>query len=158
VTEERVGRDLVGEQLRVALGERLSLPPETEWSRLHAMEFRINAEDPGADFMPSPGTVRCWQPPAGEGIRFDSFVREGMQIQPFYDSMVGKLIVSGDNRESAMERGRFALQRFHIEGIATTAPFHLALLGDTDFRSNRIHTRWVEQSFMPAWAEESGHG
>ncbi len=151
VTEERVGVDLVVEQLRVALGEPLSLPPRESWRAVHAMEFRLNAEDPASGFRPTPGVLGRWRPPSGPEIRIDTFVFESMRVLPFYDSMLAKLIVTGADRESAMARARHALDSLEVDGIATTAPFHRALLDDPDFRANRVSTRWVEETFLPGW-------
>jgi acetyl-CoA carboxylase biotin carboxylase subunit len=148
VTEARIGHDLIEEQLRVALGEPLSIPQETDWPGGHAMEFRINAEDAARGFVPSPGTIGHWQPPVSEGLRIDTFVYPGIKVQPYYDSMVAKLIVHGTDRQDVLERSRQALDSFGIEGISTTREFHRALLDDPDFASGKIHTRWVETEFM----------
>jgi acetyl-CoA carboxylase biotin carboxylase subunit len=148
VTEALTGADLVAEQLRVAAGEPLSLeqPPEP---RACAIEFRINAEDAGRDFVPSPGTIRRWAPPAGSGIRLDSHAYAGYTVSPFYDSLLGKLIVAGADRGAMLERARAALATFHVEGVATTLPFHRRLIEEPAFRSGELHTRWVEQEFRP---------
>ncbi|MGI9425415.1 MAG: acetyl-CoA carboxylase biotin carboxylase subunit [Hyphomicrobiaceae bacterium] len=148
VTEMCIGHDLIVEQLRVAMGERLSIPDDRAWPRGHAVEFRINAEDAARKFMPSPGRVRSWRPPQGVGVRVDSYVYEGLEIQPYYDSMIAKLIVHGPDRPAALERARNALDSFSIEGVQTTVPFHRALLDDPDFIANKICTRWVENTFL----------
>jgi acetyl-CoA carboxylase biotin carboxylase subunit len=143
VTEMLTGIDLVGEQLRIADGQGLAFdvpPPHTG----HAIEFRINAEDPAQGFMPSPGTIHQWRAPSGTGVRLDSHVYPGYQVPTFYDSLLGKLIVQGDNRMDALAKARIALSRFTVEGVKTTIPFHLDLLDDPEFQSGDIHTGWVE--------------
>ncbi|MFT7576648.1 MAG: acetyl-CoA carboxylase biotin carboxylase subunit [Alphaproteobacteria bacterium] len=154
VTEMCIGHDLIIEQLRVAMGEGLSIPKESDWPGGHAIEFRINAEDPVHDFRPSPGRVHHWRPPQGAGIRVDSFVYKGIDIQPFYDSMIAKLIVHGADRESALERARSALDAFEIDGPATSRSFHRALIDDPDFVASKIHTRWVENTFLQRFTDE----
>ena len=150
VTEVRVGANLVAEQLRVAMGQALSLPEEKAWQAVHAIEFRINAEDPSAGFMPRPGTVAKWEVPTGSGIRMDTFASVGTAIPPFYDSMVGKLIIYDETRDQAIEKAQQVLDQIQIEGIPTSTPFHQALVGSLAFRENRIYTRWVEQEFLPS--------
>lgn len=154
VTEICIGHDLIIEQFRVALGEPLSIADEAVWPGGHAIEFRINAEDASRDFQPSPGRVHEWRLPRGSGIRVDSFVYEGIDVQPFYDSMIAKLVVHGVDREAALACARDALDRFEISGPATLKPFHRALVDDPDFRSNRIHTRWVESTFLGRLSKE----
>src|SRR5487761_527285 len=146
VTEALTGADLVAEQLRVAAGARLSIaaPPAP---RGCAIEFRINAEDSTRDFFPSPGTIRAWTPPIGPGIRLDSHVYAGYTVSPFYDSLLGKLIVAGSDRETALERARRVLALFDVVGVATTIPFHRRLIDAADFLSGALHTRWIEQEF-----------
>jgi acetyl-CoA carboxylase biotin carboxylase subunit len=144
VTEVITGCDLVAEQIRVAAGEPLSFADRQPPATGHAIEFRINAEDPARGFMPSPGVLRRWQPPQGEGIRFDSHVYQGYTVPPYYDSLLGKLIVHGCDRTTVLSRARDALQAFVVEGITTTIPFHLKVLEHPDFVANRVHTRWVE--------------
>ncbi len=145
VTEARTGLDLVALQFRIARGESLPAYDDKKAPGGHAIEFRINAEDWRKDFQPSPGTLTRWRPPAGPGIRFDSAAYEGYRIPPFYDSMIGKLIIHGDNREHAFERARAALEQFEVEGVATTIGFHRALLDAPDFVAGNVHTRWVEE-------------
>jgi acetyl-CoA carboxylase biotin carboxylase subunit len=144
VTEVVTGCDLVAEQIRVAAGQPLSFADQQPPGAGHAIEFRINAEDPARGFMPSPGVLRRWQPPQGEGIRFDSHVYQGYAVPPYYDSLLGKLIVHGHDRAAALARARDALQAFVVDGVATTIPFHLRVLEHPDFIANRVHTRWVE--------------
>ena len=145
VTEMLTGVDLVKEQIRVAAGEPLSLKQEDVPMVGHAMEFRINAEDPDQDFMPSPGEVTFLDVPGGPGVRIDSAIYQGYKIPPFYDSMVGKLVVWALTREEAIGRARRALREYRLEGIKTTIPLHLRLLEDDAFRSGEYHTGYLEK-------------
>lgn len=145
VTEMLTGVDLVKEQIRVAAGEPLSLKQEEVPMVGHAMEFRINAEDPDNDFMPSPGEVTFLDVPGGPGVRIDSAIYQGYKIPPFYDSMVGKLVVWALTREEAIDRARRALREYRLEGIKTTIPLHLRLLEDEAFRSGEYHTGYLEE-------------
>jgi acetyl-CoA carboxylase, biotin carboxylase subunit len=145
VTEMLTGVDLVKEQILVASGEPLSLTQEDVPFVGHAMEFRINAEDPDQDFMPSPGEITSLEVPGGPGVRVDSAVYQGYTIPPFYDSLVGKLIVWGLNREEAIKRSSRALREYRLEGIKTTIPLHLRLLEDEAFRSGEYHTGYLEE-------------
>jgi len=145
VTEMLTGVDLVKEQILVASGEPLSLKQEDVPFVGHAMEFRINAEDPDQDFMPSPGEITFLEVPGGPGVRVDSAIYQGYTIPPFYDSMVGKLIVWGLNREEAIKRSGRALREYRLEGIKTTIPLHLRLLEDDAFRSGEYHTGYLEE-------------
>jgi acetyl-CoA carboxylase biotin carboxylase subunit len=149
VTEVLIGHDLVEGQFRVALGEPLAAAIPPGGVRGHAIEFRINAEDWRNGFRPTPGTLRRWRPPVGPGIRIDSFAYDGIVIPPFYDSMLGKLIVHGESRDAALALARGAIMRFRVEGLATTLDFHRRLLDDEDFRAGAVHTRWVETTFLP---------
>ncbi|MCD6675390.1 MAG: acetyl-CoA carboxylase biotin carboxylase subunit [Burkholderiaceae bacterium] len=144
VTEMITGRDLVVEMIRIASGEALSFGQDDVAIRGHAIECRINAEDFRAGFRPSPGQLRTWSPPSGPGIRLDSHCYAGYRIPPFYDSMIGKLLVHANDRTQAIEKMRDALEAFVIEGIETTIPFHRMVLSHPDFRENRVTTRWVE--------------
>lgn len=148
VTEEVFGVDLVLEQLRVAAGEELSISSPAPPDGLSAIEFRINAESPEQGFKPSPGMIRTWAPPSGTGIRLDSHIYPGYAMPPFYDSLIGKLIVQGGSRKEALERAASALARFRVEGIETTIPFHRELLQHSDFVEGSAHTRWVEQEML----------
>jgi acetyl-CoA carboxylase biotin carboxylase subunit len=151
VTEMLTGVDLVAEQLRVAAGERLSLAKGSDVPLTgHAIEFRINAEDPARGFMPSPGTVTTWKPPQMPKVRFDSHVYRGYSVPRQYDSLLGKLIVYGTDRDDAIARSVQALDLFVVEGVATTIPFHLQLLKHRDFVKANVHTRWVETEFSHA--------
>ena len=144
VTEMLTGVDLVKEQIRVAAGEPLSLGQEDVPFVGHSIEFRLNAEDPDNDFMPSPGEVTFLDVPGGPGVRVDSAMYQGYRIPPFYDSMVGKLIVWALTREEAISRARRALREYRLEGIETTIPLHLRLLEDEAFRSGDYHTGYLE--------------
>jgi acetyl-CoA carboxylase biotin carboxylase subunit len=145
VTEMLTGTDLVVEQFRVAAGDRLSFG-SCRWNGRSAIEFRINAEDPANGFRPTPGILTRWRPPSGPGIRFDSHVYEGYSVPPFYDSLLGKLIVSGETRAVAIETARFALDSFEVSGISTTIAFHRRLLRRPEFAAGQVHTRWVEHA------------
>jgi acetyl-CoA carboxylase biotin carboxylase subunit len=144
VTEMITGIDLVKEQLKVAGGEGLSVGQSEIPLSGHSIEFRINAEDPDNDFFPSPGEVTAVEVPGGPGVRVDTAVFAGYQIPPFYDSMVGKLIVWGNDREEALARARRALEEYRLEGIKTTIPLHLRLLDDEAFRAGEYHTSYLE--------------
>jgi acetyl-CoA carboxylase biotin carboxylase subunit len=145
VTEMLTGVDLVKEQILVASGESLSLTQKDVPFVGHAMEFRINAEDPDEDFMPSPGEITSLEVPGGPGVRVDSAIYQGYTIPPFYDSLVGKLIVWGLNRDEAIKRSSRALREYRLEGIETTIPLHLRLLQDDAFRSGEYHTGYLEE-------------
>jgi acetyl-CoA carboxylase, biotin carboxylase subunit len=139
--------------LLIAGGESLPYRQSDMAIRGHAVEVRINAEDPAKQFMPAPGRVVRFRAPEGEGVRFDTMLYEGYVVPPFYDSLLGKLIVAGDSREETLRRLRTALQDLSIEGLATTRGLHLALLDDEDVRNGTVHTRWLEDwlpSNLPA--------
>ncbi|MEX2471025.1 MAG: acetyl-CoA carboxylase biotin carboxylase subunit [Gemmatimonadota bacterium] len=142
VTEVCTGVDLVKEQIRVAAGEPLSNPEGAEL-RGHAIEFRINAEDPARNFAPSPGTIRTFHPPGGPGVRLDTHVYAGYKVPPYYDSLIAKLIVSGRDREEAVVRARHSLDQFIIEGIHTTLPFLRRILDDEAFIRGDVDTGFV---------------
>jgi acetyl-CoA/propionyl-CoA carboxylase biotin carboxyl carrier protein len=110
----------------------------------HAIEFRINAEDPFSNFTPSPGTITEYREPSGIGVRVDGWVHSGTKVSQFYDNLVAKLIVWASDRDQAIDRGRRALQEYEIHGIATTIPAHLQVLAHEDFRADRHHTKWIE--------------
>ena len=148
VTEALVGLDLVALQFKIAAGEALPKVNEKTRPGGHAIEFRINAEDWTDGFRPSPGRLEKWRPPAGPGVRFDSAVYEGYWVPPYYDSMIGKLIVHGADRDAALARARDALDRFEVAGIATTIGFHRRLIDHPDFLAGRVHTRWVDDIGM----------
>ncbi len=158
VSEEVTGLDLVREQLRIAAGEPLGYgdPP----LRGHSIEFRINGEDPGRNFLPQPGPVTIWQPPSGPGVRLDSGVVQGSVIGGGFDSLLAKLIITGHDRNQAIERARRALDEFTVEGLPTVLPFHRAVVRDPAFapadpgQPFTVHTRWIESDFVggiPPW-------
>ncbi|MGN6534700.1 MAG: biotin carboxylase N-terminal domain-containing protein, partial [Mesorhizobium sp.] len=154
VTEETTGVDLVREQFRIAEGLPLSFT-ETPRPRGHALEFRINVEDPGRGFLPMAGAISLFAPPSGPGVRIDSGVETGSTAPPLFDSLIAKLIVWGATRDEAIARARRALGEFRIEGVPTVLPFHRAALDHPDFSKNfAIHTRWIEMDF--AGAMEAG--
>ena len=151
VSEFVTGVDLVREMLRIAGGEPLRLKQGDIAVRGHAIEVRINAEDPDADFRPQPGTVGELRIPGGHGVRFDTMLYPGYTVPPFYDSLLAKLIVWDDSRDAALARLRRALDELEIGGITTTKKLHQALLADADVKAGRFHTRWLER-----WLEEAG--
>ena len=134
VTEMISGVDIVAEQLKVASGERLEIPEEALSPEGHAIEFRINAEDPGRNFLPQAGLVEVYNPPGGPGVRVDSHLYAGYRVPPHYDSLLAKLIVHARDREAAIRRGLRALDEFAVSGMETTLPLHLAVLEDEEFR------------------------
>ena len=153
VTEMVTGTDLVLEQLRVAAGEPLSFTAQTIEHRGHAVEWRINAEDPERGFLPSPGRLTRWSPPEeGPDVRVDTFVRAGLDISPYYDSMLAKLIVRGETHAEALERSAVALDAFEVEGVRTTIGFQRAMIDHPDFIEGRVHTRWIEERLAGAVA------
>jgi len=156
VSEMVSGVDLVQQQLRVAGGQGLSMDQDDVALSGHAIECRINAEDVSRGFTPVPGTISHWAPPEGEGIRLDSHMSAGAVIPPFYDSMVGKLIVHGADRAQAVARLTDALDDFTVEGVPTTIDLHRQIVRHPDFIANRFHTRWLEQVMLaePAIAAE----
>jgi acetyl-CoA carboxylase biotin carboxylase subunit len=145
VTEMITGVDIVKESIRVAAGEQLSWKQEDVSLTGHAIECRLNAEDPSKNFMPQPGTIETWQPAGGPGVRVDSHVRSGYRIPPNYDSMIGKLIVHGRDRNEAIERMRSALSEMKIGPIASTIPLHQRLLNHHAFVSADFDINWVER-------------
>ncbi len=145
VTEMVTGLDLMTEMIRVAAGEKLSLPANPATFRGHAIECRINAEDPAHNFRPSPGEITVFHPPGGPGVRVDTHMYQGYRVPPHYDSLIGKLIVHGDTRAIALARMRFALESFIIEGVPTTIPFLLELLSDPRFVEGEFDTRFLER-------------
>jgi acetyl-CoA carboxylase biotin carboxylase subunit len=148
VTEEIFGVDLVAEQMRVAAGEPLSFEQPAAASGRCAIEFRINAEDSHNGFRPSPGVITEWSPPNGQGIRLDSHVYKSYALPPYYDSLLGKLVISASNRTELLAAADAALSRFKVAGIETTIPFHARLLGCAPFVDATAHTRWVEQEML----------
>lgn len=145
VTEEITFTDIVKEQIRIAAGEPMSCGERAPFvPHGHAIEFRINAEDPEHGFRPCPGTITRFEPPAGPGVRVESYVRTGSRISPYYDSLVAKLIVRGADRAEAIARGKRALEEFVIEGIKTTIPFHQRVLENECFLVGDACTDFIE--------------
>ncbi|WP_129114696.1 acetyl-CoA carboxylase biotin carboxylase subunit [Halegenticoccus tardaugens] len=146
VTEARTGFDLVKWQLRVAAGKEIDFGQSDVRPVGAAIEFRINAEDPANDFTPRPGTVDVYRPPRGIGVRVDDGIDQGDEVGPFYDSMVGKVVVAGQTRTEAVARSKRALRECEIDGIPTTIPFHERVLSDERFLAGEHTTRFVEDS------------
>jgi len=142
VTEQSLGVDLIKEQILVAMGERLSLSEREPM--LHAIECRINAEDPRENWRPSPGTITSLHFPGGHGVRIDSHIYYGYTIPPYYDSMIAKLITFAPSRKEAIAKMRRALDEFVIEGIATTIPFHRAMMDNPDFNAGAFDTKYLD--------------
>ena len=148
VSEETSGLDLVREQFRIAEGEKLNLTEDPE-PRGHSIEFRINGEDAGRNFLPAPGTVTSISYPAGPGVRVDAGVESGSVIGGQFDSLLAKLIVTGSDRAQALERSRRALAEFQVEGMATVLEFHRIVVNEPAFAAATedgftVHTRWIE--------------
>ncbi|WP_327142190.1 acetyl/propionyl/methylcrotonyl-CoA carboxylase subunit alpha [Nocardia sp. NBC_01327] len=152
VTEEITGIDLVREQLLLAAGGLLDYPDPAP--RGHALEFRINCEDAGRNFLPGPGVVTRYRPPSGPGVRLDSGIESGSIVGAQWDSLLAKLIVTGEDRAQALQRAARALREFEIDGLPTTLPLHRAVVTDPDFTDApfRVHTRWIETEFRNAIA------
>ena len=146
VTEEVVSYDLIKEQIKIAAGEKIS--GRNYEPQLHAIECRINAEDPYNDFRPSPGKITVLHTPGGHGVRVDSHVYAGYVIPPYYDSMIGKLITVAQTREEAINTMYRALSEYVIEGVKTTIPFHLQLMQNEDFRKGNFTTKFLETFTM----------
>ena len=142
VTEEVINFDLIKEQIKIAMGEPIS--GKNYEPQMHAIECRINAEDPYNDFRPSPGRITVLHQPGGHGVRVDSHVYAGYVIPPYYDSMIGKLIATAQTREEAINTMYRALSEYVIEGIKTTIPFHLQLMQNADFRKGNFTTKFLE--------------
>lgn len=145
ITEMVTGIDIVKEQILIAAGEKISFSQADVQARGHAIECRINAEDPFKNFMPSPGTVTEYVEPTGPWVRVDSACYKGYQVLPFYDSLLAKLVVWGRTRDEAIVRTRIALENFKIVGLSTTIPFHLQMLADDAFRAGEVYTTYVEK-------------
>jgi acetyl-CoA carboxylase biotin carboxylase subunit len=139
------GIDIVREQIEIAANRPLRISQDDVRITGHAIEFRINAEDPDRDFRPDPGTIAVFEPPAGDGIRVDTHVESGYEIPPFYDSMIAKLIVHGADRDDAIRRSEAALEAFRIEGVATTIPIQRRILAEPAFREGAYDTTWLER-------------
>ncbi|MEM7696600.1 MAG: acetyl-CoA carboxylase biotin carboxylase subunit [Pseudomonadota bacterium] len=144
VSEMITGVDLVGEMLRIAGGTPLRYPQEEIVPRGHAIEVRLNAENPAQNFLPAPGTIERLESPGGPGVRFDTMLYQGYTVPPFYDSLLGKLIVHGEDREAALQKLKTALHELKIEGLHTTAPLFTALLDAPDVQSGNVTITWLE--------------
>ncbi|XGV99373.1 MAG: acetyl-CoA carboxylase biotin carboxylase subunit [Leptolyngbya sp. BL-A-14] len=145
VTEMITGLDLIAEQIRIAQGEALSITQDEVVLRGHAIECRINAEDPDHNFRPNPGRISGYLPPSGPGVRMDSHVYTDYEIPPYYDSLIGKLIVWGSDRPAAIRRMRRALRECAVTGLPTTIGFHQRILDTPEFQKGDIYTNFVEQ-------------
>jgi acetyl-CoA carboxylase biotin carboxylase subunit len=145
ITEEVYGCDLVKEQIHVAAGAHLSPHVANAVPRLHAIQCRINAEDPANNFQPSPGKIVFYYAPGGRGVRIDSHAYTGYVVPPYYDSLISKLITIGATRTSAIDRMRRALDEYYVTGIKTTVPFHSAILRSAEFREGKYDTGFVER-------------
>jgi acetyl-CoA carboxylase biotin carboxylase subunit len=145
VTELVTGLDLIAEQIRIAAGERLSLRQEAIEFRGHAIEFRINAEDPDDNFSPQTGVIESLQLPGGPGVRVDSHLYPGYEIPPFYDSLLGKVIVWGETRDIALARSRRALRELEIGGVKTNVPFHRGIIDNDAFIEARVSTNLLDR-------------
>jgi acetyl-CoA carboxylase biotin carboxylase subunit len=144
------GVDLVAEMIRIAGGGRLAKKQAEMERRGHAIEVRLNAEDPAKNFMSFPGRIDVLTVPGGPGVRFDHMLYSGYMVPPFYDSLLGKLIVWAEDRDGALRRLARALAELRIEGVATTAPLFSALLEAGDVKSGAVHTGWLEP-----WLEDN---
>jgi acetyl-CoA carboxylase biotin carboxylase subunit len=149
VTEMITGLDLVQEMLWIAAGRRLSVRQDQIAARGHAIECRINAEDPRRQFAPSPGVITDLQIPGGPGVRFDGAIYQGYRVPIFYDSLLGKLIAWGETREAALGRLRQALAEMQVQGVETTISLHRSLVEDPDVLASAVHTNWLE-AWLPA--------
>ena len=149
VTEQVTGVDLIAVQLRVAAGDGIGVEQLDVVLRGHAIEVRVNAENPRANFAPSPGRITRWHAPTGEGIRLDTHARQGYLVPPFYDSMIGKLIAFGKDRGQAIDRLLGAIGEFTLEGPKNTLELAAFIVNHRDFRDNRITTRWLEDKGLP---------
>jgi len=158
ITEMVTGIDIVKEQIKMAAGEELQYKQEDITLRGHAINCRVNAEDPYNNFIPCPGTVTRYLPPGGPGVRVDSALYTGYTIPVFYDSLIAKLAVWGATREEAIARLQNALNEYIIEGIKTTIPFQLKILSDKHFRKGEIHTGFVDERISSFAVEEEHEG
>ena len=149
VTEMITGVDIVQTQIRIASGEPLPFAQADIAPTGHAIECRITADDAWNGFSPSPGRITRWAPPAQPGVRLDTHCFEGYTVPPFYDSMIAKVIAHGDTRRAAIERMKAYLGAFQIEGIATTIPFQLRVIGHRRFVDGDVTTTWVEKELLP---------
>jgi acetyl-CoA carboxylase biotin carboxylase subunit len=142
VTEEVIDHDLIKEQIKVAAG--IAISGKSYFPQMHAIECRINAEDPYNDFRPSPGVITSFHSPKGHGVRVDTHVYAGYRVPPYYDSLIAKLICRAQTREECINKMQRALEEFITEGIKTTVPFHIKLMKDPQFRAGNFTTSFVE--------------
>jgi acetyl-CoA carboxylase, biotin carboxylase subunit len=149
VTEMVLGVDLVERQIRIARGDGVGMTQEEVACSGHAIECRINAEDPAKGFAPSPGTIESYRAPGGPGIRIDTHAFQGYTVPPYYDSLIAKVIAWGSDRDQAIRRMRRALQEMRVDGVKTTIAFHRELLRDPTFQAGNVYTRYIEQEFLP---------
>ncbi len=156
VTEMITGVDLVVQQLKIARGEPLAYQQSDIRINGHAIECRINAESPQHAFRPCPGLIREWRPPRGPGIRMDSHCYSNYFVPPYYDSLLGKLIVHGADRHEAADRMKLALDNFHVSGIDTGIPFLKTVIDDPEYRSGKVNTRWLEKKLEEYAARYAG--
>ncbi|HDP69846.1 MAG TPA: acetyl-CoA carboxylase biotin carboxylase subunit [Actinobacteria bacterium] len=148
VTEVVTGIDIVKEQIRIAAGEKMRHTQDKVELNGHAIEFRINAEDPNKNFMPQAGEIKLFNPPGGPGVRVDSHIYSGYKIPPYYDSLLGKLIIWGETRDEAIARSKRALDEFIIIGPETVIPFHLKVIDNAFFRKGEVYTNFVSRRIM----------
>jgi acetyl-CoA carboxylase biotin carboxylase subunit len=148
VTELVTGIDLVREQIRIAAGEKLRFHQKDIQQRGHAIECRINAEDPANNFRSSPGVITRWQPPGGPGVRLDTHAGAGYRVPSNYDSLVAKLLVHQPTRAEALACMRRALAEFIVEGIHTTIPLHREILGHSAFVEGQVDTTFIERTWQ----------
>ena len=155
VTEQVTGTDLVQLQFKIAAGEPLTLRQEQITVDRHAIECRINAENPDRDFLPCPGRIERWAPPAGAGIRIDSHCTDDYAVPPFYDSLIAKLVVTANDRSSAVARLARALECFRIDGLTTNLPLLRFIARHPEFDRNQFNTRWLEHTLLPAFEQRT---
>ncbi len=148
ITEELTGVDIVKAQLKIAQGKKLKIKQKDVTFKGHVFEFRINAEDPANNFMPSPGELKYYIPPGGPNIRLDSVCYSGYTITPYYDSMIAKLIVKGKDREEAIAISKRALKEFHITGVKSTIPFHLFMLNNEKFIHGKYNLNYIDDLIL----------
>jgi acetyl-CoA carboxylase biotin carboxylase subunit len=146
------GIDIVEQQIRIASGEPLSLTQDQVQLGGHAIECRINAEDPAREFRPCPGLIEQFSAPNGQRCRVDTHLYEGYRVPHDYDSMIAKVVTHGKDREIAIGQMIVLLYTLQIKGVSTTVPLHLALLSDPAFREGKVHTRYVENEFWPTFS------
>ena len=150
VTEAVTDIDIIREQIRIARGEPLSFSQDDLQIQGHAVECRINAENPDLGFLPTPGTVTEWTIPHGTGVRVDTYMHDGATVPPYYDSLIAKIIVHAPTRQEAIARMAAVLAKSRVRGVATTIPIQLEIMNDQTFRTQPITTKWLEEEFLPA--------